>query len=48
MIGAAVGAVFGGSAAELINSVIPGNTAVADPQAYALVSFLFFVSQFNA
>ncbi|AQK58191.1 P-loop containing nucleoside triphosphate hydrolase superfamily protein [Zea mays] len=37
MIGAAVGAVFGGSAAELINSVIPGNTAVADPQAYALV-----------
>ncbi|XP_078443437.1 chloride channel F isoform X2 [Wolffia australiana] len=37
MIGAAVGAVFGGSAAELINSAIPGNTAVAQPQAYALV-----------
>lgn len=37
MIGAAVGAVFGGSAAELINSAIPGNTAVAHPQAYALV-----------
>lgn len=39
MIGAAVGAVFGGSAAELINSAIPGNTAVAEPQAYALVQF---------
>lgn len=38
MIGAAVGAVFGGSAAELINSAIPGNAAVAQPQAYALVS----------
>ncbi|WOK95443.1 chloride channel protein CLC-f [Canna indica] len=37
MIGAAVGAVFGGSAAELINSAIPGNGAVAQPQAYALV-----------
>nr|CAB3481335.1 unnamed protein product [Digitaria exilis] len=37
MIGAAVGAVFGGSAAQLINSAIPGNTAVAHPQAYALV-----------
>ncbi|KAM0923728.1 hypothetical protein ACQ4PT_005343 [Festuca glaucescens] len=37
MIGAAVGAVFGGSAAQLINSIIPGNTAVAHPQAYALV-----------
>ncbi|PKA51354.1 Chloride channel protein CLC-f [Apostasia shenzhenica] len=37
MIGAAVGAVFGGSAAELINSAIPGNSAVAQPQAYALV-----------
>lgn len=37
MIGAAVGAVFGGSAAELINSALPGNTAVAQPQAYALV-----------
>ncbi|XP_007020306.2 PREDICTED: chloride channel protein CLC-f isoform X1 [Theobroma cacao] len=37
MIGAAVGAVFGGSAAELINSAIPGNAAVAQPQAYALV-----------
>ncbi|KAF6155348.1 hypothetical protein GIB67_019874 [Kingdonia uniflora] len=37
MIGAAVGAVFGGSAAELINSAIPGNTSVAHPQAYALV-----------
>ncbi|KAA8527136.1 hypothetical protein F0562_008635 [Nyssa sinensis] len=36
MIGAAVGAVFGGSAAELINSAIPGNAAVAQPQAYAL------------
>lgn len=41
MIGAAVGAVFGGSAAELVNSAIPGNVAVAQPQAYALVSFLF-------
>lgn len=37
MIGAAVGAVFGGSAAELINAAIPGNGAVAHPQAYALV-----------
>ncbi|PUZ77393.1 hypothetical protein GQ55_1G367400 [Panicum hallii var. hallii] len=37
MIGAAVGAVFGGSAAYLINSAIPGNAAVAQPQAYALV-----------
>ncbi|KAI3686120.1 hypothetical protein L1987_79792 [Smallanthus sonchifolius] len=37
MIGAAVGAVFGGSAGELINSAIPGNTAIAEPQAYALV-----------
>lgn len=38
MIGAAVGAVFGGSAGELINSAIPGNTAIAQPQAYALVT----------
>jgi H+/Cl- antiporter ClcA len=38
MIGAAVGAVFGGSAAYLINSALPGNAAVAQPQAYALVS----------
>ncbi|XP_024018675.1 chloride channel protein CLC-f isoform X2 [Morus notabilis] len=37
MIGAAVGAVFGGSAAEIINYAIPGNAAVAEPQAYALV-----------
>ncbi|XP_010534843.1 PREDICTED: chloride channel protein CLC-f isoform X2 [Tarenaya hassleriana] len=37
MIGAAIGAVFGGSAAEIINRAIPGNTAVAQPQAYALV-----------
>ncbi|RWR95744.1 chloride channel protein CLC-f [Cinnamomum micranthum f. kanehirae] len=37
MIGAAVGAIFGGSAAEIINSAIPGNAAVAQPQAYALV-----------
>ncbi|XP_022848344.1 chloride channel protein CLC-f [Olea europaea var. sylvestris] len=37
MIGAAVGAVFGGCAGEMINSAIPGNTAVAQPQAYALV-----------
>ncbi|GAB2230345.1 hypothetical protein Droror1_Dr00014608 [Drosera rotundifolia] len=37
MIGAAVGAVFGGSAAELINSAIPGNAVIAQPQAYALV-----------
>ncbi|XP_021905903.1 chloride channel protein CLC-f [Carica papaya] len=37
MIGAAVGAVFGGSAAEFINAAIPGNAAVAQPQAYALV-----------
>uniref|UniRef100_A0A2P2MYH1 Chloride channel protein n=1 Tax=Rhizophora mucronata TaxID=61149 RepID=A0A2P2MYH1_RHIMU len=37
MIGAAVGAVFGGSAAQVINSAIPGNAAVAHPQAYALV-----------
>ncbi|KAL2895140.1 Chloride channel protein CLC-f [Bienertia sinuspersici] len=37
MIGAAVGAVFGGSAAKLINSALPGNAAVAQPQAYALV-----------
>jgi H+/Cl- antiporter ClcA len=40
MIGAAVGAVFGGFAAEIINSAIPGNAAVAQPQAYALVSRL--------
>ena len=38
MIGAAVGAVFGGSAAYLINSALPGNAADAQPQAYALVS----------
>jgi len=38
MIGAAVGAVFGGSAAYLINSALPGNAVVAQPQAYALVS----------
>ncbi|XP_074311281.1 chloride channel protein CLC-f [Silene latifolia] len=37
MIGAAVGAVFGGSSAELINLALPGNGAVAQPQAYALV-----------
>ncbi|XP_058075637.1 chloride channel protein CLC-f-like isoform X1 [Magnolia sinica] len=37
MIGAALGAVFGGSAAEIINSAIPGNVAVAQPQAYAQV-----------
>lgn len=37
MIGAAVGAVFGGFAAEVINSAIPGNAAIAQPQAYALV-----------
>lgn len=41
MIGAAVGAVFGGLAAELINSAIPGNAAVAEPQAYALVKLSF-------
>lgn len=37
MIGAAVGAVFGGVAGDLINSAIPGNAAIAQPQAYALV-----------
>ncbi|CDP13633.1 unnamed protein product [Coffea canephora] len=37
MIGAAVGAVFGGSAGELINSAMPGNAAIAQSQAYALV-----------
>ncbi|KAJ3707457.1 hypothetical protein LUZ61_011162 [Rhynchospora tenuis] len=37
MIGAAIGAVFGGSAANIINTAIPGNSAVAQPQAYALV-----------
>ncbi|XP_071725736.1 chloride channel protein CLC-f-like [Rutidosis leptorrhynchoides] len=37
MIGSAVGAVFGGSAAELINSTLPGNSDIAEPQAYALV-----------
>ncbi|XP_022877808.1 chloride channel protein CLC-f-like [Olea europaea var. sylvestris] len=37
MIGAAVGAVFGGCAGEMIDSAIPGNTSVAQPQAYALV-----------
>lgn len=47
MIGAAVGAVFGGSAAELINSAIPGNAAVAQPQAYALV-FLVEFSPFKS
>lgn len=44
MIGAAVGAVFGGSAAEIINSAIPGSASIAQPQAYALVIFLFFFS----
>lgn len=43
MIGAAVGAVFGGSAAEIINSAVPGNAAVAQPQAYALVRISFTV-----
>ncbi|KAJ3694632.1 hypothetical protein LUZ60_000009 [Juncus effusus] len=37
MIGAAVGAVFGGFSAEIINIAIPGNNSVAQPQAYALV-----------
>ncbi|KAD3067281.1 hypothetical protein R6Q59_018641 [Mikania micrantha] len=37
MIGAAVGAVFGGSAVDLINLTMPGNYAIAEPQAYALV-----------
>ncbi|KAI4307529.1 hypothetical protein L6164_030705 [Bauhinia variegata] len=37
MIGAAIGAVFGGSAAKVLNKAIPGNAAVAQPQAYALV-----------
>ncbi|KAI8011430.1 Chloride channel protein CLC-f [Camellia lanceoleosa] len=37
MIGAAMGAVFGGSAVELINSAMPGNASVAQPQAYALI-----------
>ncbi|CAM0944489.1 unnamed protein product [Alopecurus aequalis] len=37
MIGAAVGAVFGGSASYLINAAIPSSAAVAQPQAYALV-----------
>lgn len=37
MIGAAVGAVFGGLSGELINSTIPGNSAIAQSQAYALV-----------
>ncbi|KAL8505369.1 hypothetical protein ACS0TY_016561 [Phlomoides rotata] len=37
MIGASVGAVFGGCAGQLINTAIPGNAAVAEPQAYALV-----------
>ena len=31
MIGATIGAVFGGSAAEVINSVSPENTVVAQP-----------------
>lgn len=39
MAGAAVGAVFGGSAAEITNLAIPGNAAVAQQQAYALVIF---------
>ncbi|XP_027330257.1 chloride channel protein CLC-f isoform X2 [Abrus precatorius] len=37
MIGAAAGAVFGGFSAKIINSAIPGNAAVAQPPAYALV-----------
>ncbi|XP_076900226.1 chloride channel protein CLC-f-like [Bidens hawaiensis] len=37
MIGAAVGAVFGGLAMEIVNSAVPGNSAIAEPQAYALV-----------
>ncbi|KAG6512452.1 hypothetical protein ZIOFF_030563 [Zingiber officinale] len=36
-LGVALGAVFGGLAVELINSAIPGNGVVAQPQAYALV-----------
>ncbi|PIA53785.1 hypothetical protein AQUCO_00900396v1 [Aquilegia coerulea] len=37
MIGAAVGAVFGGLAAEVINFVNPANVEIAQSQAYALV-----------
>ncbi|KAI3669536.1 hypothetical protein L6452_40773 [Arctium lappa] len=37
MIGVAVGAVFRGSTTELINSAIPGNAAIVEPHAYALV-----------
>lgn len=37
MVGAAIGAVFGGCAGELINSAIPGDASIAQPQAYALV-----------
>ncbi|KAL7247239.1 hypothetical protein ACSBR2_002207 [Camellia fascicularis] len=38
MIGAIVGAIFCGSIAELINSAILGNAAIAQLQAYARVS----------
>ena len=47
MIGAAAGAVFGGFSAEVINSAIPGNTAVAQPPAYALVSWIYCKSMFG-
>lgn len=37
MIGAAVGAVFGGSGAEYVKSTLPGDIVIAWRQAYALV-----------
>ena len=42
IIGAAVGVVFGGSAAKIINSTILGNVAVAQPHAYALVKIVLY------
>lgn len=47
MIGAAVGAVFGGLAMEIVNSAVPGNSAIAEPQAYALVMFLLSCNFYN-
>ena len=47
MIGATVGVVFGGSATEIINSTIPRNAVVAQPQAYALVKIVLQQASFE-
>ncbi|MCD7459111.1 hypothetical protein HAX54_040111 [Datura stramonium] len=43
----AVGAVFGGSVVELINSAIPGTTAIAQPQATPGQIVYFYTLQFS-